>query len=137
MRTALYALVAIFAVNAAGFYYGWYLDHFWFDMILHFGGGFFVAMFMADYLKEYFSNGTKLKNLLIILGATVFAGVVWEFAEYIANQTLIEPTYKYLGIRAYFMGDINDTINDLVMDILGATLFSALHLLWRRKAHQA
>ena len=109
--------------NAIGLYYGWYLDHFWFDITLHFLGGFFIAMLMANYLKEYVSNSNKLKNALIILGATVFIGVVWEFAEYVANQTLIEPTYKYFKVRAYFMGDLDDTMNDLLMDIIGALAF--------------
>jgi uncharacterized membrane protein YjdF len=134
MKRAFLALVAIFAVNAVGLYYGWYLEHFWFDMLLHFLGGFFIAMLMAGYLKEHF-GGSKLKNILVILGATAFIGVIWEFTEYIANQTLTEPTYKYFGIRAYFMGDLDDTVNDLMMDILGGTLLSSLHLLRRRDTH--
>ncbi len=87
-----------------------------------------MAMFMAEYLKDRLitknqsTNDTSalVKNTLIIVGATVFIGVVWEFSEYIANQTLIEPFYRWFGIRAYFMGDLQDTVNDLLMDILGA-----------------
>ena len=52
-----------------------------------------------------------------------FIGVVWEFAEYLASQTLIEPIYNSFSIRAYFIGDLDDTINDLLMDILGALSF--------------
>lgn len=93
-----------------------------------------MAMLMANYLKEYISNGSKVKNTLIILGATVFIGVVWEFTEYIANQALIEPLYRYFKIRAYFMGDLDDTVNDLLMDILGAGIFSfVLHFIRIRK----
>lgn len=87
-----------------------------------------MAMLMANYLSEYFVNKNNLKNLLIIVGATVFIGVAWEFAEYLANQTLIELVYKYFKIHAYFMGNLDDTVNDLLMDILGATLFANVYL---------
>lgn len=135
MRQAFFFLVAIFIVNAVGLYYGWYLDHLWFDVALHFLGGFFIAMFFTAYLKEYVSDTAKLKSTLVIVGAAMFIGVTWEFVEYIANQTLVEPFYKYFGVRAYFMGDLSDTVNDLTMDMLGAGLFTWLHLLRRGKTH--
>ena len=133
MRRAFFFLVLIFIINIPGLYYGWYLKWEWFDATLHFLGGFFVAMFMAEYLKDRLVPTGKVKNTLIVIGATVFIGVVWEFSEYIANQTLIEPFYRWLEIRAYFMGDLPDTVNDLLMDILGANSFSFLHLFWRRE----
>ena len=85
-----------------------------------------MAMFMADYLKDRLVSGQWIKNMLIVIGATIFIGVVWEFAEFIANQTLVEPFYKWFGIKAYFMGDLTDTINDLLMDILGAITLTIL-----------
>ena len=94
-----------------------------------------MAMFMAGYLKEYLDRGSALKNILIIAGAAMFIGVVWEFAEYIANQVLVEPVYKYFRIRAYFMGNLEDTVTDLSMDALGAITFSMLHLFRRGKTH--
>ena len=129
-------LVSIFVVNLVGLYYQWYLVYPWFDQTLHFLGGSFIAMLMANYLSEYFVNKNTLKNLLIIVGVTVFIGVAWEFAEYIANQTLIEPVYIYFKVHAYFMGDLDDTVSDLLMDILGATTLSLLHLRRRRKSHE-
>lgn len=94
-----------------------------------------MAMFMAGYLKEHLKTGDVLKKILIIAGATMFIGVVWEFAEYIANQVLVEPIYRYFHIRAYFMGDLEDTVTDLSMDAWGAIAFSTLHLFRSRKAH--
>lgn len=131
MKKAFFFLVLIFLINLPGLYYQWYLNYWWFDVILHFLGGFFMAMFLTTYLKENISGRAKLKSALIIIGVTVFIGVVWEFAEYIANQTLIEPFYRYFGVRAYFMGDLSDTVNDLTMDMLGAGLFAWLHLATR------
>lgn len=120
MKKAFWALVFLFLIDIPSIYYGWYLNWDWVDIVLHFAGGFFVAMFMADYLKDRLIPGQGIKNALVVVGATIFIGVVWEFAEYLANQTLMEPAKKYLGVNAYFMGDIQDTIMDLLMDILGA-----------------
>ena len=136
MKMPLIFLVSTFVVNLVGLYYQWYLVYPWFDQVLHFLGGFFIAMLMANYLNDYFVNKNTLKNLLIIVGVTVFIGVAWEFVEYIANQTLIEPVYIYFKVHAYFMGDLDDTVSDLLMDILGATTLSLLHLRRSRKSHE-
>lgn len=133
MKKAFFFLLFIFLINLPSIYYGWYLQWIWFDAVLHFLGGFFMAMFMYHYLKEHLREGAFIKNLLIVAGATAFIGVCWEFAEFIANQTLIEPTYKYFGIQAYFMGDLVDTVADLFLDISGAIIFFCLNLLWLKK----
>lgn len=101
-------------------------------MSLHFLGGFFMAALMVHYLSNIIETddlptgqagkrqATSIKKHLIIISAVSFIGVVWEFAEYLAGQTLIEPIYNNFGIRAYFIGDLDDTINDLLMDVMGA-----------------
>ena len=86
-----------------------------------------MAMFMAAYLKNHLVPEINIKNTLIVVGATLFIGVIWEFSEYIANQILIDPFYRWFGIRAYFMGDLPDTVSDMLMDILGALTFTSLY----------
>lgn len=134
MKKAFIALIIILSSNILSLRYGWYLRWDWFDIILHSLGGFFVAMFMASYLKDRLVSRINIKNILIVVGATLFVGVTWEFAEYIANQILIEPFYRWFGIRAYFIGDLQDTINDLLMDMLGALAFTFLNLIRRIRA---
>ena len=125
MKRAIILLTIIFFSNLAGLlYFGMYIT-WWFDMIHHFLGGFFVAMLMFHYLADV-KAPSKLKNYLIIIGTVSFIGVVWEFAEYLASQILIEPIYSNFGIRAYFIGDLDDTINDLLLDILGAFSWLAI-----------
>lgn len=136
MKKAVTALAVIFIVNIPGLYYGWYLRWDWFDITLHYLGSFFVAMFMTAYLKDRLIQRINIKNVLIVTSATIFVGVIWEFSEYIANQTLIEPFYRWFGVRAYFMGDLRDTINDLLMDTLGALTFistASLRYLHKKK----
>ena len=125
MQKAIIFLIIVLASNFVGMYFGF--DNFWwFDVSLHFLGGFFVAMLMVHYLTDI--KGLRitdyelrpLKKYLIIIGAVSFIGVIWEFAEYDATQTLTELLYDNFGFRIYFIGDLNDTIKDLFMDILGA-----------------
>lgn len=104
-------------------------------MLHHFLGGFFVAMLVTNYLADIVDLKIKIKiseikKYLILAGTVTFIGVVWEFAEYLAAQTLIEPLYNNFGFRAYFIGDLDDTINDLLMDIMGT--FSWLILITYR-----
>lgn len=121
MRKIILALTAIFIINLVGMYYNWY-EFFWFDMVLHFSGGLFVALLFSLYLKAHLFPNTRTANLLIVVGATMIIGVVWEFAEYLANQTFSETASAALGIRVDFMGNLDDTITDLLMDMLGAIL---------------
>lgn len=92
-----------------------------------------MAMLFSIYLKDHFLNNSKIKNILIILGVVSFIGVTWEFSEYIANTILSPIIYNTFAIKTYFMGDLDDTMNDLLMDILGAGVF-ALHFIKSRKS---
>jgi len=132
MKKAFILLLILFLINVPNLYYSWYMKFPKIDVIQHFLGGFFMAMFMAAYLKKYILEKEFLKNMLIVVGATTFVGVVWEFSEYIANQTLIDPLYRWFKIKAYFMGDLEDTVSDLTLDILGASSFWIIHLLRSR-----
>ena len=139
MRFAILSLITIFLINLIGLFYGWY-DFPWFDTALHYLGGFFVALLFFNYLKKHFIPGSKAGNALILVGSVALIGVVWEFAEYIASQTLVEPVQAAFGIKTYFMGDLDDTVTDLLMDILGAMtvtgiLFKNLHSTRSRDSH--
>lgn len=130
MKRTTYILAIIFFSNLIGMYFGMYA-YWWFDMIHHLFGGFFVAMLMTHYLKIKelrISNNElgPLKKCLVLIGAVSFIGVVWEFAEYAAAQTLIEPIYNNFGLRTYFIGDLDDTINDLLVDVIGALSWLAI-----------
>ncbi len=133
MRRAIFFLILILVINTVGMYYRWYDSFGWFDTALHFSGGFFVAMLFAHYLPERISSDHILKDILIVVGVAVFIGVIWEFAEYLGSQLLVEPIYKYYKIRAYFIGDLSDTIKDLFMDTLGALSYALIWLKTRKR----
>ncbi len=97
-----------------------------------------MAMLFSVYLKNHLMGNERLKNTLIIVSTVALIGVIWEFSEYAASMTLSGPIYNHFHTRVYFIGDLNDTLNDLLMDILGACFFvgSVLHPFWRRKPHK-
>src|SRR3989344_6552716 len=131
MKKTISFLILIFIINLIGLYNQWYLIYPWFDQVLHFSGGFFMAILLSIYLKDHLLDSSKLKNTLIILGVVSFMGITWEFAEYIANVIISPIVYNLFAVKTYFMGDLSDTINDLLMDILGAGLFSFILILRR------
>lgn len=137
MKKTIFFLILILAINMAGLYYQWYLNYSWFDQILHFSGGFLIAILFSIYLKDHLLDNSKLKNTLIILGVVSFIGLIWEFSEYMANIVLSPIIYNFFSVKTYFMGDLNDTVNDLLMDIVGAGVFSFfLHFFRSRKTHK-
>ena len=99
----------------------------WLDMTYHFLGGFFMAMFLYAYLnKSLQTNIWFLKRTLIIVGATLFIGVMWEFAEYGASFILDGSIPKLLHAKT-LIGGLDDTINDLSMDLFGSFVFSVVY----------
>ncbi|MEK7579820.1 MAG: hypothetical protein AAB469_01350 [Patescibacteria group bacterium] len=127
MKTAILFLALIFLINILFMVadVDYIFKAFNVDPILHFSGGFFVAMFFAGYLKHLKignPGSPRLKKVLILVSITVFIGVIWEFSEYLGTKLFGDYFYnKYRVICC--MGNLDDTINDLLMDILGAALF--------------
>lgn len=125
-RITFFGLVAIFVINWIGLFYGWYGLITWFDEILHFGGGFFMALFLVG----YFGDGPRralrpYHYFLLIISVTVLIGVVWEFFEFILDTVGDRYLVRKFGVRS-LIGDLSDTLNDLAMDSLGAVLIVLL-----------
>ena len=128
MRTAILFLILVFLIDMLGFYLGSVRPDFY-DMALHLSGGFFVAMFFLHYFKDLAPGNPgspKLKKAFIIVSAVIFVGVMWEMVEYIATKMFGEHLYETYRIICC-MGDLDDTVNDLAMDILGAAAFVFLN----------
>ena len=127
MRIAILFLILVFLVDLLGIYIGSYRFYFY-DVILHFLGGFFVAMFFVSFFNNLKIEGNALiknKHLiwaLIITGSTLFIGVFWEFTEYLATIYFSEALLKNYGIVCC-MGNLDDTIEDLALDSFGAIMF--------------
>lgn len=132
MRLAILFLILIFLIDMLGFYLGSYRLYYY-DTILHFLGGFFVAMFFTAFFRNYgithksFGKDKFLIFSLIILSATVVVGVFWEFFEYLATVYFSNYLVKNHGIICC-IGNLDDTISDLSLDAIGSIVFLLLGL---------
>lgn len=93
------------------------------SMTYHFLGGFFAAMLLASFYNSEFSKLSQPTRFLVVVAMALAVGAFWEMAEYLASQILTEPIYQAYQYHLYFIGDLADTIQDLLMDTLGAIAF--------------
>jgi uncharacterized membrane protein YjdF len=128
VKIALIALPIIFFSNLIiGVILGIGLRHDFFNTVHHFAGGFFVALFMYGYLHEIVDSPKIpwFKKWLIIIGATLTVGVLWEVIEWIGS---------YYNSQYMSIGSLDDTILDLGSDTLGAIILLLLHPVGRRNS---
>lgn len=124
MQLAILFLILVFLIDMLGFYIGSYRIPLY-DVILHFFGGFFVAMFFGHYFKNLIPGNPgspELKKTFIIVSAAVFVGAMWEITEYISTQIFGNYLYETHRIICC-IGNLDDTISDLALDITGAITF--------------
>lgn len=88
------------------------------DVLMHFTGGLLVAAFFVARFKSLFPERSKPKArgyiIITILAATALVGVLWELFEWGIDTHLISG----------FMGDLDDTMLDFIMDLLGASVIA-------------
>lgn len=88
-----------------------------FDNVAHFLGGFFLALFFIDYFrKALMAERRLLGDILIIVGASLIIGVFWEIFEFVLT---VSQDYTNITFR---MGDLADTLKDLLVDMAGAAM---------------
>ena len=96
-------------------------QEFWFlDIIMHFLGGCIVAGLIGTLLKK---EGGKLRPHMFIIwlvGGTAIVGVSWEFFEWTLDH--------FIFTQGTFMGGLDDTLLDLLMDMAGGLLISTSFL---------
>ena len=125
---SLIGLLALLLLDGFFVFSKLYLSHKWFDIPLHYFGGFFTAMLLLDYL-ELGGYRRRFKQIFILSSAVIFVGVFWEFFEFIMAGLFNEQARAYLGdSRISLIGDLDDTIFDLALDFLGAFTYSLVGL---------
>lgn len=108
---AFWTLVAVGFLNfvADKLYLHWSL--WWIDIILHFLGGFCVALFVLWFAtaKSNLQNWSNRKILLTALFSAILVGIVWEIYELYFGLTFLSDGMSYFA----------DTSKDLTMDLVG------------------
>ena len=103
------SLISFLHSLALNNYFYWL--YWWFDVLMHFLGGFWVGMtslwifFFSGIFKTHFL--TK-RNLLLVASVSVIVwGVSWEVFESVVWQTFKDPNFLF------------DSIIDILLDFLG------------------
>ena len=108
-------LYVIATFNFLADYFHLYYILWWFDMPMHFLGGFWVGgMAIWFYLFNTRVNNkltafNRAKKLIFYLAAVMAVSLIWELFEFSLDTFVVSRT-----------NDIIDTLSDLFMDALGA-----------------
>lgn len=104
LKLLVLLMVFIFVLDLLGRTFYWYYTIWYFDLITHLLGGFWVGLFFLYFFLRTSGNAPIVKVLL----ATLFIGIVWEIFEYIVYQRIGGIPFSSL-----------DTMLDLVVDMAG------------------
>lgn len=109
-------LYIIAALNFLADYFHLYFILWWFDMPMHFLGGFWVGgmalwfYFFNTRVNNKLTAFNRAKKLIFYLAAVMAVSLIWELFEFSLDTFVVSRT-----------NDIIDTLSDLFMDALGAT----------------
>lgn len=102
-------VIAIFILNFLANKFHWYYSIWWFDMPMHFMGGFWLGMVFFWFFKVRELNlSVNLKFLARLVAWVLFIGVAWELFE-----------YYFINYVAQNNFDLLDTLSDLFFDLFG------------------
>jgi hypothetical protein len=114
-RVAVLMFVIVVLNTTATLFY-WYSTIWWFDIPMHFLGGFFVSLLAAWVFSTYIPLSLQPKTvkewILLILIAVFIVGVLWEAYELVVDSFTRAGEYGYLD-------GTSDMFNDLAGGMLG------------------
>jgi len=105
------------------------------DMMAHFLGGFSIAYGTLNLLRALPKKLigwplTRFTLFVALVFSTMFVGVCWEWYEWLAFHG---TTGRYDGINFSEWAWWTDTLNDLLMDTLGATSYAIIIAMRKQK----
>lgn len=133
-------MTLLFVVNIVALLVGVYQRYPWFDVPMHFFGGYAVALLgIALYAwiservalratsKHYSRAAIVLLEGLVVIGLVMIVGVAWEIWEFLMDQ-YAEGVVGRFGASQHGMAD---TMGDFVNDGIGAV---TAWVLWRKRS---
>ncbi len=97
----------IFFINYLATAFYWYTSVWWFDMPMHFLGGFWIGLVCIWFFS---SKEISLPVLAKIILLVLIIGVGWELFEILVNSFLAKNSFNIL-----------DTLSDIFFDLAGGT----------------
>jgi hypothetical protein len=107
----------IFLVNFLANKFYWYFSIWWFDMPMHFLGGFWIGLAFVFLFPPKDSSMTSVFKIIFFV---LLIGVGWEVFEIFFNNYLAQNPFNML-----------DTISDVFFDLSGG--LCAILYLWRKQ----
>lgn len=102
------------------------------DAVFHFLGGLFVGLFFVDFFWKALAVERGLRrDAAIIVGLTLLVGLAWEVHEYLLDLA-VGGFFKARDLDCC-IGDLADTLSDLLLDALGAVAA----VVWVERKHFA
>lgn len=109
IKKALFLIIVIFLLHKiAGMFY-WYTSIVWFDMVMHFLGGIFLALVAGSVGASLLKNASKTKIFIVVILFVLVVGIGWEVFEFSVQEII-----KIRGLA-----DIPDSFSDLFFDLIG------------------
>lgn len=101
------------------------------DSAMHLLGGAALAMLVSGLLAQAVGNGWcpdtgRLITLVLVISLVATGAVCWEVYEWISDRLL----------GTHFQFDLDDTMKDLVLGLLGGTVYAGLDFFTRAAAGQ-
>lgn len=97
--------ITIFLLNLLAMEFHWYFSVWYFDIIMHFLGGFFVCLALIWLWKK---DGISKKDSVLLIVGVFLIGILWELFEIYINEFITGNNL-----------DVPDTITDMIMDLIG------------------
>lgn len=95
----------MFVLNQIGTTFYWYFSIWWFDILMHFWGGFWVGLFFLYVFVSKKSSSVPVFKVALWL---LLVGVLWEFFEIYSNNFIGQTPFNLM-----------DTLSDLCFDMAG------------------
>jgi len=119
----------------------WYWKIWWFDIPMHFFGGFWAAMLFFWLNSKFEILNSKITRLpdyltviLITLSFVAFIGVFWEFFEYFYIAYVSKGGLTgSLAFQNKAIDFYTDTVKDLFFDLFGGSIFLIISKFPRNK----
>lgn len=127
LRSNFFGSVFILIVIIGGLHYiadvfNLYWEVWWFDLMMHFLGGFWIALstLWLIYFSPFFEGKSKSFKVFLLSGivGAMLIGILWEIFEYATDSTYTAHNY------------ILDTSTDLVADFIGGVV-AVLYVYYR------
>ncbi|MEI6400505.1 MAG: hypothetical protein WCO58_03230 [bacterium] len=109
-KKLLFTILIVWGLNTLAHKFYWYSSIWWFDMPMHFLGGYFLGLLMLLVIAYTDKQSSNREKIIITLLGVFAIGVMWEGYEYaiqiLTGSNLANPL---------------DSTSDLFFDMAGGT----------------